>query len=126
MDNPHHEHLVKEIAEQYKSVLEDSPQAVYIYLDDVHKICNEKFAKMLGYKSVQEWVENETPVEDVVEKDRDKIIKAYMDASRNLTASALQASWKAKNGKTIDTEVLMSPLPYSGETFVIHFISPRQ
>jgi hypothetical protein len=33
-----------------KQVLDKSGQAIYLYLDDSHKVCNKKFADMLGYK----------------------------------------------------------------------------
>ncbi len=33
-EQPHHEELVKGIAQQMKPVLEKSAQAIYIYLDD--------------------------------------------------------------------------------------------
>ena len=66
----HHEHLVKELANQLEHVFSHSPQASYLYLDDIHKICNQRFADMLGYSSAEEWVKNETPNADVVEKDQ--------------------------------------------------------
>jgi len=45
----HHEKVVMGLAEQMKKVLEGSEQAVYIYLDDNHKICTSTFAQLLGY-----------------------------------------------------------------------------
>ena len=122
----HHEHLVKEIAEQFEPVLSKSPQGIYIYLDDEHKICNKKFADMLGYKSIEEWVSNETPVGDVLEEDQEKVIDAYGEASRNLKASRLSASIVRKDGKKIKADVIMAPITYKGEIFVIHFVSEEK
>ena len=122
----HHEHLVKEIAEQFEPVLSKSPQGIYIYLDDEHKICNKKFADMLGYKSIEEWVSNETPVGDVSEEDQEKVIDAYGEASRNLKASKLSASIVRKDGKKIKADVIMAPITYKGEIFVIHFVSEEK
>ncbi len=121
----HHEHLIAEITEMFKGVLEKSPQAIYIYLDDTHKICNQKFADLVGYKSVQAWVDNQYPISDVEEKDQDKAIKAYMDASRNLKASFITVSVVKKDGKKIQAEVIMTPVTYRDEVFVIHFISEK-
>lgn len=122
-DNIHHEHLIKELADMFAPILENSPQAIYLYLDDVHKICNQKFADLLGYSSISEWVENEAPVSDVSAKDQDKIIKAYMDASRNFHASTQKVSVITKDGKRLNVEVIMVPVAYKGEVFVLHFIS---
>jgi hypothetical protein len=40
--------------EQFQPVFDKSPFGVYLYLDDVHKICNDKMVRMLGVKP-QEW-----------------------------------------------------------------------
>ncbi len=121
----HHEHLIKELTTQLEPVFSNSPQGVYLYLDDTHKTCNKKFADMLGYASPKEWVENEYPVEDVAEKDRDNVIQAYMDASRNLIASSVTATCVRKDGKKIKTEVLMVPITYKNEVFALHFVSAK-
>lgn len=119
----HHEHLIKEVAELFDPILENSPQAIYIYLDDQHKICNQKFADLLGYGSINEWASNETPVDDVVKNDQDKVIEAYGNASDNYEASTLSVAVKTKGGSEIDVELIMTPFTYKNEVFVIHFIS---
>ena len=124
-DDPHHEHLVKELMEQLEPLFSQSPQAIYLYLDDEHKACNKRFADMLGYASPKEWAANEYPVEDLLEEDREKGIRAFMDASEHLTASTIQGTWITKNGTQIQTEVTMIPLPYKNEVFVLHFITPE-
>lgn len=124
--NHHHEHLIAEIKELFGSLLSNSKQAIYIYLDDEHKICNSKFAELLGYKSTREWVDNPYPVSDILEKDQDKGIKAYMEASEKFKSSKTEATWVKKNGSKIKTEVLMIPFSYADEIFVIHFISVKK
>jgi PAS domain S-box-containing protein len=121
----HHEHLMEEVAREFEPVLKNSPQGVYIYLDDTHKICNEKFAEMLGYSSVQDWVDNEFPVEDVKKEDQEKGINAYMNASQKFEASTFEGTWIKKDGTEIKTEVIMVPVTFKGETFVLHFISEK-
>ena len=121
----HHEHLIKEITEQFEPVFSNSPQGVYLYLDDTHKICNQKFADMLGYKSVEEWVANETPVEDVVEEDRDRAIEAYGKASDDFEASKISVGVTKKDGSKLSTEIIMAPVTYRNEVFVLHFVSEK-
>ncbi len=122
----HHEHLIKELTEQLEPMFSHSPQGIYLYLDDEHKSCNKKFATMLGYSSPAEWVKNEFPVGDVTEEDRDKVINAYMEASRNFKASTLLATLTRKDGKKLQAQVIMAPISYKGEVFVLHFISPKK
>lgn len=121
----HHEHLIKELTEQLEPVFSKSPQGVYLYLDDTHKSCNEKFADLLGYKSVQEWVENEYPVGDIVEEDQEKTIDAYMNASEKFVAAKVSAKCTKKDGKIIQTEFIMVPISYRDEIFVLHFVTEK-
>ncbi len=119
----HHEALIKGITREQKPILDTSGQAVYIYLDDTHKICNKKFAALLGYKSVKEWVDMEAPLADVIEKDQPGVIKAYTRASENLEASSLPVTFKnVKTEKLIKTRVFMAPILFEGHVFVIFFI----
>ncbi len=122
----HHEHLIKELTEQLGQVFSNSPQGIYLYLDDTHKSCNQKFADMLGYSSIKEWVANEFPVEDVIEEDRDKVINAYADASEKFIATTLSATCAKKGGKNIKTLITMVPITYKSEVFVLHFITPKK
>ena len=122
----HHEHLIKEVEDLFKPLLSKSPQAIYIYLDDQHKICNNKFADMLGYESIKEWVDYEFPVEDLDQKDQEKGIKAYMNASRKLQAGSLDGTWVTKKGKKIKTNVILAPFTYKNEVFVLHFITLKK
>lgn len=119
----HHEHLVKELTEQLEPVFSNSPQAIYLYLDDAHKICNQNFADLVGYSSIQQWVDNETSVSDVVEEDQEKVIQAYGQASEHFKASQLEVGINTKDGKQVHVKVIMAPVTYRGEVFVIHFIS---
>jgi hypothetical protein len=121
----HHEHLIKEVAEIYEPVLTNSPQAIYIYLDDTHKICNQKFADLLGYKSIEEWVANENPIGDIAESDQNSVIEAYGKASEANEASFLSATAATKGGSEVEIDLIMVPFSYKNEVFVIHFISEK-
>lgn len=125
VDRLGHEKLVEELSEQLKPVFENSNQGIYLYLDDTHKTCNKKFAEMLGYKSVDEWVKNEYPINDVLEEDQEKGIHAYMHASQKFLASTIDVVWTKKNGETIKTTVIFVPLTFKNEVFVLHFITPK-
>lgn len=121
----HHEHLIKEISEFFEPILSDSPQAIYIYLDDTHKICNQNFVDMLGYDSIDDWVKSKSPIEDIASIDQNSVIEAYRKASENLEASFLAISLKTQGGSEIEVEIIMTPFTYKGEVFVIHYITPH-
>lgn len=123
-DEHHHEELIAGMAEQLELILKKSAQGVYIYLDDVHKVCNEKFAKMLGYKSAKEWADVEAPLADVVEADQDKVIAAYEKATEKFVASSLDIAMRnVKTNKLINTRMVIAPTVYEGHVFSLHFLS---
>lgn len=123
----HHAELVKGIAAQLKPVLDKSEQAIYIYLDDTHKVCNKKFADLLGYKSAREWANTEAPLADVIEEDQPSVISAYEDATEKMVAGSLDVRFKnIKTGKTIKTRMIIVPITYSGtHLFTVHFFSQK-
>jgi hypothetical protein len=122
-EQQHHEELIKGITKEQKLILDKSAQAVYIYFDDNHKVCNKKFADLLGYKSPGEWAKMDAPLADVVEKDQQIVIDAYTKASEELIASKLEIKFKnVKDGTIIKSSLVMVPIMYSGHVFVIHFL----
>jgi hypothetical protein len=122
-EQQHHEELIKGISKEQKLILDDSPQAIYIYLDDAHKVCNKKFSNLLGYASPIAWAKIDAPLSDVVEKDQQLVIDAYSKASEKLAASKLEISFKnVKTGKIVKAGVVMVPVAFSGHVFVMHFI----
>ena len=54
-EHQHHDELVHGAVEQFRTIFDGSEQAIYLYLDDIHKACNDRFAKLLGYSSPDEW-----------------------------------------------------------------------
>ena len=126
VNEAHHEELVKGLMEHMKPVLAKSGQAIYLYLDDNHKVCNKKFADMLGYKSPKEWADMEAPLADVVEEDQGKVIKVYMSAFEHLNAGVTDVRMKhIKSGKIVKAEMIVVPVGYAGHIFTAHFIREK-
>jgi len=118
----HHVELIKGISEQMKPILAKSPQAIYIYLDDNHKVCNKRFAELLGYKSPKEWSEVEAPLADVVEEDQQGVIDAYMNASKRMVASSVEVRLKnIQTGTIVKTRMIVAPFGHAGHVFTVHF-----
>jgi hypothetical protein len=120
----HHEAQVKGIAEQFKKIMDRSPQAIYIYMDDNHKTCNRNFATLLGYKSVKAWEKIEAPLADVVEADQKKLIDAYMLASEKLQAGTVKVTMKnVATGEPAKVNMILVPVVYDNHVMTMHFIS---
>jgi PAS domain-containing protein len=67
-EQKHHEEFVEGLHKQLKEIFDSSKQAIYLYLDDNHKVCNKKFAEMQGFSSPEEWAKVENPLEAGVDK----------------------------------------------------------
>jgi hypothetical protein len=119
----HHEELVSGLADQMKQILESSEQAMYIYLDDTHKMCNSNFAKLLGYESPKEWADIQGSLEPFVEKKSHEVIaSAYWKAVEKFVASSVKVTWKKKHGGCVDTNVILVPMAYKKHILAVHFV----
>ncbi len=115
-----------EVSEQLKPILEESEQAVYVYLDDDHKICNRKFASLLGYSSAREWSEIQEPLLDTCVEDdgsRESLVSSYQDAVERFIGSHIDVTWKKKNGNNVKTKLIIVPYIYNNHLFALHFVS---
>ncbi len=119
----HHQELVNGIAAQFKKILDKSPQAIYLYMDDNHKTCNKNFATLLGYKSLKAWEKIDAPLADVIESHQQKVIDAYMLASESLQAVNLKLTMKnVTTGELVKVSMIMVPVVYDGHVMTLHFI----
>lgn len=119
-----HGDLLGELASQLQPLLDSSDQAIYIYMDDENKVCNEKFASLLGYDSPEEWadVRDPFPMVFVDESSQDELIGAFQKGMQNMAASTFNVRWKKKSGGTADSTVILVPISYEGHLFALHFV----
>ena len=120
----HHEELVRGLSDQLQEIFETSEQAIYLYLDDIHKACNRKFADLLGYASPAEWaaVTESFPQAFVADTSQPELIEAFQKAIQLKAGSTLSVTWQKKDGQTVDTTVMLVPISFQGHTFALHFI----
>ena len=118
-----HELLVKGITEQFKEVLEKSQQAIYLYLDDTHKVCNKAFSDLLGYASPQHWAETDVPLADVIEEDRPAVVRVYRGASGKFKAGTISVRFhNTTTHRSLTRQMTVVPIPFKGNIFTAHFI----
>ena len=120
-----HEHvkILKELGEQFQPLFQNSPDGVYLYIDEVHKICNEKLAKMFGL-TVAEWEAMQDFVNKlIVDEDQDKIINSYHEhVHRKLTPDKVRFKGIRKDGSTFNGESDLVPFPWRGEMLALQFM----
>jgi PAS domain-containing protein len=118
-----HDDLMGALTDQFRPVLEQSVDGVYLWLDETHKICNEKLASMFGY-TVDEWCAMEPFLESfVAEQDRSMFAWNYHN---RVATFAFPATFRFnalhKDGSTFLAETDMIPIACGGRAVAYHFV----
>ena len=105
-------------------VLEGSKQAIYVYLDDTHKICNQRMADLLGYESAEEWSKADAPFTEafVDDESRNALVSAYQRAMADKVGSCIDVTWRKRAGGSVKTKVILVPISYEGSMLALHFV----
>jgi PAS domain S-box-containing protein len=123
-----HAALMKEVKNHFQPVLDNSSDGVYLWLDDGEMVCNEKLAKMFGYKNAAELCRVESFLGDLVaEKDQKMFAKQFHTHVANLSRPVtFKFTAKMKNGKTFAAETDMIPITFQGHALAYHFVRVRK
>lgn len=121
-DMREHENLIEELYEQYRPLMELSSDPMYLYLDDVHKICNEKLANLWGF-SQDDWNQSSPFLDNLVaEESRFKMSSNYRDARTDFKPASFGFTGRRNDGSTFDAEIAMAPITYKDEFFTLNLI----
>ncbi|MEX0649792.1 MAG: hypothetical protein WD200_02240 [Candidatus Andersenbacteria bacterium] len=126
-NHEHHHELLRDLSDQFKEILEGSAQAIYVYLDDTHKVCNQKFADLLGYTSPDEWAKVTEPFPQafVDEVSQPTLVEAFQETIQQKVGSTIPVTWVRKDAGTVDTTVIMVPVSFEEHLFALHFVTKR-
>jgi hypothetical protein len=119
-----HEEWLADIAEQLAPIFEHSREGVYVYLDDRHKICNERCAKLFGFASARDWAAEPDFLNSfVVAADRGKVSRAYHEhIHQAMTPARFTFTAKGPDGKARRFETDMVPFTHAGQMFAYQFV----
>ena len=123
-----HTEILRRAYVDLRRLFETSHQAMYLYYDDMHKICNDRFARLLGYDSPEEWSRVELPFTDeFVEAgaSTEALVNAYRAAQQHFIASCVDVNWLTKQGETVPTRTILVPYVRGEDVYALHFIQGR-
>ena len=117
------EAVIQDLAEQFRPVMEQSPDGVYLWLDEAHKVCNERLANLFGF-TVEEWCTTQPFLDNfVAEEDRRMFSWNYHN---RVAALAFPVTFRfrglRKDGSTFAAETDMIPIAYRGHAAAYHFV----
>jgi len=110
---------------QLRSLFEESGQAIYLYLDDHNKVCNKRFADLLGYPTPEAWaaVHTSFPAAFVSPSSRETLVDAFQVALNDGVATSIAVTWTKKDGKTVGSDVILVPIDVDGTRLALHFVT---
>ncbi|MHB8843701.1 MAG: PAS domain-containing protein [Nitrospirota bacterium] len=117
------EQALSGLLEQFMPVFAQSPDGVYLYLDDTHKVCNKRLADMFGM-TIDEWRKVPNFLEGcVAPPDRELVASNYR---KHVTALNRPVTFRfhgqRKNGETFLAETVMIPVSWNGNAVAYHFV----
>ncbi len=117
------EQILREMEEQFGPLFESSPVGVYLYVNDFHKICNERMAQMHGM-TVEEWRKTPTFLNDfIAQEDRGMYARNYQQHVAGLRHPVtFRFRGLRKDGSTFAAETDMIPLCWRGHAVAYHFV----
>ncbi len=118
-----HEQVLNNVLAQFKPVFLHSPDGVYLYLDDNHKVCNKQMAVMFGL-TVEEWSKIPNFLEGFVAPEDWEVFSSNYQKHVGALTRPVTFRFKAirKNGETFMAETEMIPISWNGYPIAFHFV----
>ena len=120
-----HDEVIPQLAEHLAPIFSSSPDGVYVWLDEEHWTCNERFARMFGY-SVDELENTPHLLQRIVHEDDQQLFSWHY--WNRVQARSFPVTFRftgvRKDGSTVPVETDMIPLTFGGHTFAYHFVRP--
>lgn len=117
------EDVIRELAAQFRPIMDRSPDGVYLWLDEAHKVCNQRLADLFGY-TVEEWSAAE-PFLDSFVAEEDRALYSWNYHNR-VAALAFPVTFRfralRKDGSTFAAETDMIPISHRGHAVAYHFV----
>jgi hypothetical protein len=118
--------IIQTVTEELRPILEGSPQGIYVFLDEAHKVCNGKFAEMLGYESPADWDRPVSFTDQYVDPaSHQTLVSTYRHAMEHQVGAMIDVTWKRLDGGSVPTSVILVPIALGGALMALHFVTPR-
>jgi len=113
---------LREIKERYKSILDNSTDAIFIYDDWEFIYANEKGLKLLGYEKIEDIIGR--PILENIHPDYHNIAKERIKNSVEKESSVplIEEKFISCSGKAIDVESQTTYIPYKGKKCNVTFV----
>ncbi len=118
-----HERWIAEVEVAWKPLFDACPDGVYVYIDDEHKTCSERFAGMFGM-TVREFKTCESLLDECVDEDSiDLVMHTYLkhfeEEARPVRFGFIA---KRRDGARFPVTVFNIPIVHDGQLMLLCFV----
>ena len=118
-----HDDVLATALDHLGPVLEESPDGVYLYVDDDNRACNERMAKLFGHTTESWATAGNFLASFVAEGDRERFAQHYHERVAMLSRPVtFQFEALRADGTTFTAETDMVPLCIAGHPVAYHFV----
>ncbi len=118
-----HEDVIPELAAHLRPMFDSSPDGVYVWLDETHWTCNQRFAAIFGY-TVEELENTASMLQRLVHEDDQGVVS--WNYWNRVQAQAFPVTFRFqgvhKDGSALQIETDMIPFTYGGHVVAYHFV----
>jgi PAS domain S-box-containing protein len=106
---------MKESEEKYKRLIDNSLVGIYIVQKHIIRFCNQRFAEIFGYESIEELIEK--PIRELIAPNNWKLVEkeVKLRASGINETSSYEFKGRRKEKETFDIEALGNRIIYQGK-----------
>jgi PAS domain S-box-containing protein len=122
-----HERWIAEIEREWQPLFDSCPDAVYVYIDDEHKTCNQRTAEIFGmtvdyFKSMESYLD-----ECVAEESIDLVMHNYFEHFvEEVRPIAFDYTARRQDGSEFAATAFNIPIVHDGETMLLCFVRERE
>jgi PAS domain S-box-containing protein len=122
-----HERWISEIETAWAPLFRGCPDAVYIYIDDEHKTCNQAAADLFGM-TVEQFKACESYLDEcVAETSIDLVIHNYFQHFiEEMRPLSFEYVAKRHDGSTFPATAFNIPIVHDGQVVLLGFVRPRE
>jgi PAS domain S-box-containing protein len=122
-----HQRWIAEIEAEWAPLFLTCPDAIYVYIDDEHKTCNQAFADLFGF-SIDEFKAMESYLDMCVDEESIELVIHYYTRhfEEEVRPVTFDYTARRRDGSTFLATAFNIPIVHDGQLMLLCFIRPAE
>ena len=118
-----HERWIAEIEREWAPLFDGCPDAVYVYIDDEHKTCNQRLADLFGMTIAQFKAAESLLDECVAEESIEVVIHNYLHHfEEEMRPVTFEITARKQDGSEFPATVFNIPMVHDGQVMLLCYL----